>query len=447
MATIKPIKTTIETKKPKPKLQKIIGFLKSPKRAVIVLVILLVLGYFINKQLNNASNKITYQTAQATKDTLVTSVSASGQVLTANIVSISTTATGIVSNVYVKDGDTVAAGQKIMDVTLDRGGQVKNAQAYSSYLSAQTSLDAANANAYSLRSAKDTAWKKFYELAITSEYQNSDSSPRDDRRNSSAVFQSAQGDWLAAEAKFKNQQAVIVQNQAAVNSAWLSYQQSSANITAPISGTVTNIIFVPGMDLTDQSTSVNTNVSQRVAVIKNDQTPIVSVNLSEVDVPKVKIGESVTLTADSVSGKTFTGKVITVDKIGSVSSNVTNYPTVIKLDTGDDQLLPNMAVSAKIITNIEDNVLLVPSTAIQNSNGQTTVGILKNGQPQSIPVEIGNANDTQTVITSGVNEGQSVITGQTNPVGTSSGSGATTSPFSLGGGRGGIGGGAAVRGR
>lgn len=307
-------------------------------------------------------------------------------------------------------------------------------------------MDSANASAYSLRSAKDTAWNKFYNLAINSDFQNSDGSPRVDQRNSSAVFQSAQGDWLAAEAKYNNQKAVIVQAQTAVASAYLSYQQSSPIITAPIAGKVSDITFVAGMDLTDQSTSVNTNVSQRVAVIKNDQTPIVSVNLSEVDVPKIKIGESVTLTADSITGKTFTGKVITVDKIGSVSSNVTNYPSVIKLDTGDDQLLPNMAVTAKIITNVKDDVLLVPSTAVQNTGTQPTIRLMVNRQSESVNVEVGDSNDTQTEITSGIKSGDNVITGQTNPTGSTSTQGAT-SPFSLGGNRGlgGVGGGAGAR--
>lgn len=446
MAVIKEAKR--EKSKPKELPFSVVNKLfENRKRTVFIIVVLVVVGFFGYKQFFAKSQKITYQTVQAEKGTLVTTVTASGQVLTANIVSISTTATGVVGEVFVKEGDKVTVGQKIMEVTLDRAGQAKNTQAYSNYLSAKTNLDLVGANAYSLRSTKDTTWNKFYNLSINSNYQNSDGSPRTDQRNSSAEFQSVQADWLAAEAKYKNQEAVITQSHVAVSSAWLSYSQSSPIITAPIAGTLSNLTFVAGMDLTDQSTSVNTNVSQRVAVIKNDQTPIVSVNLSEVDVPKIKIGENVTLTADSVTDKTFTGKVITLDKIGSVSSNVTNYPAIIKLDSGDDQLLPNMAVTAKIITSVKDDVLLVPSTAVQNSAGQSTIRIMQNGQPQSVSVEVGETSDTQTEISSGINVGETVVTGQTNPVGTST-QGTTTSPFSIGGNRGfgGLGGGAA-RGR
>jgi len=58
----------------------------------------------------------------------------------ANKVSIVTQASGIVSNVYVKSGQTVNAGDKIADVTLDTAGQQRQAQAYSSLLSAQNNL-------------------------------------------------------------------------------------------------------------------------------------------------------------------------------------------------------------------------------------------------------------------------------------------------------------------
>jgi len=74
----------------------------------------------------------------------VVSLTEAGQVSVANKVSIVTQASGIVSNVYVKSGQTVNAGDKIADVTLDTAGQQRQAQAYSSLLSAQNSLQSAN---------------------------------------------------------------------------------------------------------------------------------------------------------------------------------------------------------------------------------------------------------------------------------------------------------------
>jgi macrolide-specific efflux system membrane fusion protein len=154
--------------------------------------------------------------------------------------------------------------------------------------------------------------------------------------------------------------------------------------------------------------------SQRIAVITNDATPIVNVTLGETDVPNIKIGQKATVTFDSITGETFTGVVATVDRIGTVSSNVTSYGVNIKLDTGSNLILPNMAATAGIITNTATDALYVPSAALITQNGSTYAKTLVNGSEVDVPVETGISNDTDTVITSGLTEGQTVITGTTS---------------------------------
>jgi macrolide-specific efflux system membrane fusion protein len=254
-------------------------------------------------------------------------------------------------------------------------------------------------------------------------------------------------DWLQAEADYNNQANVIKQAEAALASAWLSYAQLSPTITAPMSGTVKNLSITPGLTISGSSstssngstTDTNTGSSQTVGVITLENgTPQASVNLTEIDVVKVKPGQKVTLTLDSHPDKTFTGKVSAVNTNGSVSSGVTTYPTTITFDTAVDTIYPNMAVNATIITDVENNVILVPSGAIQTSNGTSSVRVMKNGQPTSVQVEIGGSNDTQTKIISGISEGDTIVTGQTGGT-TSKSTGTTTSPF--GNTRGGFGGG------
>jgi len=79
-----------------------------------------------------------------------------------------------------------------------------------------------------------------------------------------------------------------------------------------------------------------------------------------------------------------------------------------------------MAVNAKILIKVEDNVLLAPSSAIQNTSGNQTVRVMKNGKLTTVPVEIGDANETQTIIKSGLNEGDEVVIGTITPQNTSS---------------------------
>ncbi len=126
----------------------------------------------------------------------------------------------------------------------------------------------------------------------------------------------------------------------------------------------------------------------------------------------------------------------TVDRIGTVASNVTSYTVNIKLDSGSNLILPNMAVTADIIVDTATDVLFVPSTALATQNGSTLAKTLVNGKEVDVPVEVGISSDTDTVITSGLTEGQSVITG-TNTASSTGTSGTTRSVFSSGFGGGG----------
>ena len=400
-------------------IQLVKKILVSPKKLVVVLIIL-ALGFFGWRRLNKGKQQPQFQTAKVERGTIVFSVSASGQVLTVNIMSAITKASGVVKEVYVKDGNSVKAGDKILEATLDLQGQQKNAQAYSSYLSAKNTLESAKATQYSLQADMFEKWDTFKELAEGDDYKD-ESSPN----RGLPEFHIPQKEWLAAESKYKNQAAVVIQAQAAVNSAWLTYQLSSPVITSPTNGTVTSLMFSKGMSIgsLDMGTSES---NQKVATIKTEGTPIVSVNLSEIDVSQVKLEQKVTITLDSIGDKTFTGKVIGVDRIGTYTSGVTQYPAIIQLDSGAVQILPKMAVTANIIIAVKDNTLLVPSSAVVEQDGQTSVRILRNNRQQLTLVETGLISDTQIEIVFGLEEGETVIVGTISDGDTMGG----TSPFS-----------------
>lgn len=370
-----------------------------PRIVKILLMVCLgvALWLVIQKISGRDSGREQYQTSQVEKGTIVSTVSASGMALTTNMVNVTSDATGVVKTVFVKDGDKVVVGQKIAEITQDPSGQQKNAAAWASYLSANNSLTSTNIALYTTQSDMFTQWKIFKDLAESTSYDTPE-------ERSLTQFMIAQNSWLAAEAKYKNQQAVIDQAKASLTSSWLSYQSVSPIITAPIAGVVNNLGIVPGIMLSSTS-------SQRVAVIQNEAKPIVSVSLTEVDVPKVKIGQKVTVTLDSLSDKTFTGTVVTVDRIGTTSTNVTSYPSLIQLDSASSEILPNMAASANIIIETKSDVLLVPAVAIQTQGDQTYVRVLRNGREQQVPVEVGIFSDTQTEIISGLSEGDEVVTG------------------------------------
>lgn len=389
------------------------------KILLLVLVAAGLLWWFFGRQKGATP---TYQTAIASKGTLVSTVTAAGNVTSANNVILTVQVAGTVKDVLVKNGDTVSAGQTIARLVLDQASQQKAAGAYASYLAAQNSLAAANAKLNSLQS---TLFKTNQAFVTDRGVSN----PSNDQKADPKYIEE-NADWLQAEADYKNQQLAISAAQASLTSASLNLSQTSATITAPVAGTVKGLTITPGAIISLTSTSSNTSTSQVLGSIYQTGPILAQVNISEIDSVKVSQGQKVTLTLDAFPGKTFTGKIIGVNTNGVISSSVISYPAIIAFDTSVDHIYPNMGVNAKIITSVKDNVVLVPSAAVRSG----VVRVMKNNQPESVNVEVGDANDTQTEITSGVNDGDQVVTSSVNSGNRSSTQ--TTSVFGGGGFRG-----------
>jgi macrolide-specific efflux system membrane fusion protein len=386
-------------------MNKLKKLFSSRKRISILVILVSVLGFGGWRIFGGKEERPQFQTTPVERGMIISSVSASGQVLSVNIMSANTKASGIVSKVYVKDGDEVKKGDEILEIDLDFQGEQKRTQAWSSYLSAKNSLESAKTSQYTLQATMLDKWDAFKELAESDTYEDVNSPNRD-----LPEFHISEKEWLAAEAKYKNQEAVIAQAQVSINSSWLNYQLASPVITAPADGVVTSLMFVEGMSVGSLDTGSTTS-NQKVATIRTEGVPIVSVNLSEIDVSRVEIGQKAIITLDSIPDKTFTGEVVGVDRIGQTTSGVTQYTAIIQLDSSSPEILPNMAATASIVIERKDDVLLVPSSVVQEQSGQSYARVLTDGKQQFVPVETGLVSDTQTEIISGLNEGDLVVTG------------------------------------
>lgn len=208
-----------------------LGFIKRifRHRVIIALILLVfVLGvYFVWRRSSSQSQQPQYQTSKAQKGTIISSVSASGNILSTNVMNVETGASGIVELVYVKNGDAVTEGQPILEIKLDQAGKRAKAQAYSSYLAAKNNLESAEAAVYTLKSQRAAAKQMYQTQAVDAGLSSDDSK-----------YIQLYNDYQAAKAKYNNQQDVIDQAQASVDNAWLSYQSTVSTVVAPIAGTV-----------------------------------------------------------------------------------------------------------------------------------------------------------------------------------------------------------------
>lgn len=149
-----------------------------------------------------------------------------------------------------------------------------------------------------------------------------------------------------------------------------------------------------------------------------------TLTLNEIDIAKVKVGDKATLTFDAIPDLSISGTVAEIDSLGTVSQGVVSYGVKIRFDTQDDRVKSGMSVSAAIVTDSKPDVLMVPSSAVKTSGGASYVQVLDNipatastqagvtsaTAPRQVPVEIGDSNDSSVEITSGLNEGDQIVT-------------------------------------
>lgn len=397
----------------KTKKEQLMDFVKrifsGRKKFIVIGFLIILLGFAGFRIFTKKEKEPELQTTSVERGMIISSVSASGSIISSNIENVTTQASGTVSKVYVSDGNEVYLGQKLAEIDLDVQGEQNHASAYSSYISAVNSLKSAK-NSY--RSTQASLAVVYDEIKGHDDDETLEM--KETRTKVEVANDNAYDSVKSAEIK--------------LTSASLAYKTSAPAIKAPTAGIVKSVTVAEGMNIGAEETASGSRANQRIATIATGGLPIATFNVSEIDVSLIKPGQKATITLDSITDKTFTGKVVSVDRVGTTANNVTTYSVIIQFDTSSDQILPHMAVTANIVINRKDSVLLVPSSAIQIQDGQSYVSVLADDKQQFVPVETGLTSDTQIEIVSGLNEGDLVITGtvssatqpgDTSPFGTS----------------------------
>ena len=132
-------------------------------------------------------------------------------------------------------------------------------------------------------------------------------------------------------------------------------------ITSPIKGTVIEKNFKAG-DTIDSS-----NAAAQMAVIFDLSQLEFTMNIDELDINSLALGQRVEISADALEGQTFEGRVSKISINGTTNGGVTTYPVTVTIDEAGE-LLPGMNVNATIILQEAKDVLAVPAAAVQRGN-------------------------------------------------------------------------------
>ena len=138
--------------------------------------------------------------------------------------------------------------------------------------------------------------------------------------------------------------------------------RADATIKSQIDGKVIQKNIKAG-EILDSGTSSTMAIIADLSALKFD------ISIDELDISKISIGQEVTITADALSGQTFKGAVSNISIIGSAYQGVTSYPVTVTIENTDNsQLIPGMNVEAKIVIDSAENVLRVPVSALKMGN-------------------------------------------------------------------------------
>ena len=183
-------------------------------------------------------------------------------------------------------------------------------------------------------------------------------------------------------------------------------------VTSPITGTVVEKTVKAGDNVGTGSNSNNT-----LCIIYDLTYLEMTLNIDELDIDNVEVGQTVNVTSDAKEGQTFTGVVTKVSVVGTTSGGTTTYPVTVRIDDTDG-LRPGMNVDAEIVLSSADGVLAIPSLAVNRgdtvlvtSDSPSAANALEQEAPEGyayVQVTTGISDDSYIEISSGLQEGDTV---------------------------------------
>ncbi len=422
---------------------------------LLLLIILSATGAFGKAE----GTKVTTEKVQ--KRTIIEVVNASGKVYPEIEVKVSPDISGEITELTVQEGDTVKRGQLLARIYADiyslQRDQAASGVAQSQAQVASSRAQVANSQAglEALKASVDQAQKTY----------NMQKKLFDEKVISQAEFNIADANLRTANANYNAAQQAIRGTQASVQGAQANVQSAVSNlqkankdlgrtaVVAPMDGVVSLLNVKKGERVVGSNMMAGTEMLRIADMAKIE----VRVDVGENDVPKVKLGDNAIVTIDAYSDKKFKGIVTQIASSNngaagasqlSAGTDVTQYKVYIRLlpesymdliGKGSFPFRPGMNASADIQTKTHANILSVPINAVTTRDPKDSMNVKNtavvtnentdgtNNEDDELDVVVfvmGKDNKVKSVkvktdiqdinyieITSGLKEGDEVVTG------------------------------------
>ena len=347
--------------------------LKGKKRYIITITIFIAVVLWL-VVIHSFKSNPQYITKKLERCTITQIVEASGTINPVNTVSVGSTVSGLIKEIYADYNSEVKKGQVLAqidpanfeDAVKQNQASINSARAELARLEAVADMDKKTLNRYEKLYARNFIAKS--EL---------------DQAQSTYAADMA----LITEAKAKITQANAQYKTALTN---LSYTK----IIAPVDGTVISREIDLG-----QPVAASFQAPELFKIAQDLKKMQIEVNVSEADIGKIKAGQDVIYTLDGYPDSEFEGKVTQVRISPTTVSNVVTYSVIVNVNNDDLKLKPGMSANVSIITQKSENILCAPNSALKVSFEKDKkyenqgLWIIKKNKPVRVDIEVGLSDD------------------------------------------------------
>lgn len=382
-------------------------------RSLVWILVLLIVGgvaaYFYLFRAQDGTDRFLTDTVE--RGSIEETVSAIGNLQPLAYVDVGTQVTGQLKILHVAIGDTVQEGQLVAEIDPVLL-QAKVDESRAQMLSLQAQLAERQAQ-HKLAAQQHARNKKLFAADAVSEEQLQQSAAAEEESAAQVSALRAQIQQTASQLKG--------------NEANLRYTK----IYAPMSGTVVSITARQGQTL------VSSQQAPVILRIADLNTMTVWAQVSEADVPKIRVGMPVYFNTLGQAERRWTGKVRQILPTPETVNNVVLYNTLFDVANPDQVLKPQMSAQVYFVLAKADDALLVPSAALQplrNPKADAAaekpkkaeekagaergrkaktylVRVVKDGQVEEREVYVGVMTRLQAQVLSGLTEGETVVVG------------------------------------
>lgn len=380
--------------------------------------VVLIIVFFVARGLTR--DRLPIREARVGRESIVNQISTNGLVQPVVNYEVHSPLATTVKAVYVQQGDQVPAGKLLLELD-DVQARARVAAAESGVKSAQAALDSAKNNgslqerqgaAADLARARIDRDQAQHSLDALMKLKATGAASASEVSAAQERLDTADASLHAAEESSHSRYAPadLARAQAALDEAEASLAaaqevESETHPHAPFAGTVYTL---------NAGRSEFAEEGKLLLQLANLHQMHVVAYFDEPDIGQLAVGEAVNIKWDAKPGEVWNGHVARIPTTVFEYKSRTVGETIVDVDGGDGDLLPDTNVTVTVTTASQNNVLTVARDALHVENGKPFVFKVVGDHLVRTPVNVGTSNLILTPILSGLQEGDVVATGTTN---------------------------------